>query len=134
MPERRYTKLLEVFRREVRQDRLVYLIFAECRLVLPKAQAPQPDHNVHRARRNQGWRASSAGEASVSRGGVGVLKGCRARSGLIAIEELRYSIVVHLWEKVASTFGCHVKEAPKRINKIAGAMVLLRGGRSETHL
>jgi hypothetical protein len=49
-------------------------------------------------------------------------------------EELRYSIVVHLWEKIASTFGCHVKEAPKRINKIAGAMVLLRGGRSEAHL
>jgi hypothetical protein len=38
-------------------------------------------------------------------------------------EELRYSIVVHLWEKIASTFGCHVKEAPKRIDKIAGAMV-----------
>ena len=30
-----------------RQNRLVYLILAECRLVLPEAQAPQPDDNVH---------------------------------------------------------------------------------------
>ena len=27
VPERRYAKLLEVFRREVRKDRLVYLVF-----------------------------------------------------------------------------------------------------------
>jgi hypothetical protein len=40
-------KLLQVVRREIWQDRLVYLILAECRLVLPEAQAPQPDHNVH---------------------------------------------------------------------------------------
>ena len=40
-------KLLEVFRREVRQDRLVYLILAECRLVLFEAQAPQPTPKVH---------------------------------------------------------------------------------------
>jgi hypothetical protein len=45
--ERRYAKLLEVLRREVGQDRLVDLILAECCLILPEAQAPQPDHDVH---------------------------------------------------------------------------------------
>ncbi len=67
MPERRYAKLLEVFHREVGQDRLVYLILAEYRLVLPKAQAPEPDDNVHDGANNRGWRASSDGKASVSR-------------------------------------------------------------------
>ena len=33
--------------RQAREDRLVYLILAECCLILPEAQAPQPDHNVH---------------------------------------------------------------------------------------
>src|SRR5262249_44683405 len=28
-------------------DRFVYLVLAEDRLILPEAQAPQPDHNVH---------------------------------------------------------------------------------------
>ena len=32
-----------------------------------EAQAPQPDHNVHDGAHNQWWRASSAGERSVSR-------------------------------------------------------------------
>jgi hypothetical protein len=32
--------------RQAWKDRLVYLILAECRLILPEAQAPQP-HNVH---------------------------------------------------------------------------------------
>src|SRR5262249_21509844 len=36
-----------VLRRQVGQDRLVYLVFAEDRLILPEAKAPQPDHNVH---------------------------------------------------------------------------------------
>jgi hypothetical protein len=35
---------------EVRQDRLVYFVFAECRLVLPEAQAAQPDHDIHSSR------------------------------------------------------------------------------------
>ena len=67
MPECRDAKLPEVLVRQARKDGLVYLIFAECRLILPEAQAPQPDHNVHRAPRNQRWRVSSAGEARVSR-------------------------------------------------------------------
>ena len=29
------------------KDRLVYLVLAECRLILSEAQAPQPDHDVH---------------------------------------------------------------------------------------
>jgi hypothetical protein len=33
--------------RQLGQDRLIYLILAEDRLILPEAQAPQPDHNVH---------------------------------------------------------------------------------------
>src|SRR5262249_53218299 len=47
MPKRRDAKLLEVLVRQARQNRLVYVIFAENCLVLPKAQALQPDHNVH---------------------------------------------------------------------------------------
>ena len=50
VPERRYAKVLQVLRRQVGQDRLVYLVFAEYRLVLPKAQTPQPDHDVHNQR------------------------------------------------------------------------------------
>ena len=40
-------EVLEVLRRQIGQNRFVYLILAECRLILPKAKAPQPDHNVH---------------------------------------------------------------------------------------
>ena len=47
VPECRDAKLLQVLFRQARKNRLVYLILAECRLVLPEAQAPQPDHNVH---------------------------------------------------------------------------------------
>jgi hypothetical protein len=45
--ENRDAKLLEVLSRQARENRLVYVILAECRLILPEAQAPQPDHNVH---------------------------------------------------------------------------------------
>jgi hypothetical protein len=57
--------------RQTRKNRLVYVILAECRLILPEAQAPQPDHNVHGDAHNRGWRASSAGEARVSRVALG---------------------------------------------------------------
>src|SRR5262249_51576965 len=36
----RDAKLLQVLVRQARQDRLVYLILAECRLILSEAQAP----------------------------------------------------------------------------------------------
>ena len=62
---------LQVLRREARQDLFVNLVFAECGLVLPKTQAPQPDHNVHDGAHNRWWRASSAGEARVSRVALG---------------------------------------------------------------
>ena len=55
MPQRYDAKLLEVLRREVRQDRLVYLILAERGLILSKAEAPQPDHDVHDGRAPQSW-------------------------------------------------------------------------------
>ena len=44
----RDAKVLQVVRREVGQDRLVYFVLAERSLVLPEAQAPQPNHDVHR--------------------------------------------------------------------------------------
>ena len=47
MPECRDAKLLQVLFRQARKNRLVYLILAEGRLVLPEAEAPQPEHNVH---------------------------------------------------------------------------------------
>jgi hypothetical protein len=40
-------EVLEVLRRQIGQDRLVYLVLAERRLILPEAQAPEPDHHVH---------------------------------------------------------------------------------------
>ena len=47
MSKRRDTKLLQVLVRQARENRLVYVILAENRLVLAEAQAPQPDHDVH---------------------------------------------------------------------------------------
>jgi hypothetical protein len=47
MPQCSDAKLFQVLSREARQDPLVNLILAEDCLVLLKAQAPQPDHNVH---------------------------------------------------------------------------------------
>ena len=47
MPECRYAKLLQVLRRQARQDRFVNLVLAEDRLVLSEAKVPQPNHNVH---------------------------------------------------------------------------------------
>ena len=36
--------------RQARKNRLVYLVLAECRLIFPEAQAPQPDNDVHDGR------------------------------------------------------------------------------------
>src|SRR5262245_22228412 len=71
VPERCDAKLLQVLFRQARKDSLVYLVLAEYRLILPEAQAPQPDHDVHDGAYNRGWRASSAGEARVSRVALG---------------------------------------------------------------
>ena len=51
MTNRTDAKLLEVLRREVGWDRLAYLVVAECRLILPEAQAPQPTSEAHHAPR-----------------------------------------------------------------------------------
>jgi hypothetical protein len=40
-------KLLQVLRRQARENRLVYVILAERSLILSKAKAPQPNHDVH---------------------------------------------------------------------------------------
>ena len=54
MSNNRDTEVFQVLRRQVGQDRLVYLILAECRLILSKAQAPQPDRDVHFGAPNSG--------------------------------------------------------------------------------
>ena len=54
VPECRDAKLLQVLVRQARKNRLVYLVLAECRLVLSEAQAPQPDHDVHDGAHNSG--------------------------------------------------------------------------------
>ena len=40
--------------RQARENRLVYVILAEDRLILPEAKASQPDHNVHDGDPNSG--------------------------------------------------------------------------------
>jgi hypothetical protein len=52
--KRRDAKLLQVLVRQARENRLVYVILAEDRLVLSEAQAPQPNHDVHASVRNGG--------------------------------------------------------------------------------
>ena len=47
MPDCCDPKLLQGLVRQARENRLVYLILTEGRLVLPEAQAPQPDDDVH---------------------------------------------------------------------------------------
>ena len=74
--------------RQARKNRLVYLILAECRLILPEAQAPQPDHNVHEGAHNQWWRTSSAGAARVSRVALGFSGLRKVRCGLMAMAGL----------------------------------------------
>ena len=40
--------------RQARENRFVYVILAEDRLILPEAKVPQPDHNVHDGDQNSG--------------------------------------------------------------------------------
>ena len=47
MPDCRDPQLLQGLVRQARENRLVYLILAECSLILPEAQAPQPIPEVH---------------------------------------------------------------------------------------
>ena len=41
VPKRRDAKLFQVLVRQARENRLVYVILAECSLILPEAQAPR---------------------------------------------------------------------------------------------
>jgi hypothetical protein len=41
------TEVLQVLRRQVRQDLLVDRVLAECRLILFEAKAPQPTPDIH---------------------------------------------------------------------------------------
>src|ERR1700675_3100466 len=47
---------------------------------------------------------------------------------------LRCLVVVHLRKKVATPFGCHIKQTPQGVDHIPGAMVLIGDGWRETHL
>jgi hypothetical protein len=47
VPECCDAKLLQVLFRQARKNRLIYLILAEGRLILPEAKAPQPNHDIH---------------------------------------------------------------------------------------
>jgi hypothetical protein len=47
MPDGTDADFLQVLLGEVREDRLVDFVIAECRLVFFETQAPQPDRNVH---------------------------------------------------------------------------------------
>src|SRR5690349_11693958 len=47
-------KLLQGLVRQARQNRLVYFIVAESRLVLPETEAPKPDHDVHEYAHSRG--------------------------------------------------------------------------------
>ena len=76
MPERRNAKLLQVLSRQARKNRFVYLILAERSLILSKAKAPQPDHDVH-----DGAQASPCSISSCERTGE-VLGGIGSESSL----------------------------------------------------
>src|SRR5262249_60294689 len=67
VPECCDAKLLQVLFRQTRKNCLVYLILAECRLILSEAQAPQPDHDVHDGAPIQGACTSSFGLEVASR-------------------------------------------------------------------
>src|SRR5262245_58135430 len=47
MPDKSDTKILQVLCRQTRQDRVVDLILAECRLIFFEAKPPQPTSDVH---------------------------------------------------------------------------------------
>ena len=95
MPNSRDAKLLQGLVRQARENRLVYLIFAERRLILPEAQAPQPDDNVHDGAHNREWRTSSAWEARVSRVALGFSGWSAGRTRPSKLEdELMKSIIL----------------------------------------
>ena len=55
VPDNADAKILQVFRRQVRQDHVVDCVLAEHRLILSKAKAPQPTTDVHNGSPNSAW-------------------------------------------------------------------------------
>ena len=49
MPDKTYAKILQVLRRQARQDRVIDRVLAECSLILSETKAPQPTSEVHDA-------------------------------------------------------------------------------------
>jgi hypothetical protein len=47
VPDAADTQILQVLRRQIRQDSLIDMVFAECPLVLFEAKAPQPTPDIH---------------------------------------------------------------------------------------
>ena len=47
MPDAADIQILQVLHRQIRQDSLIDMVFAECRLVLFEAEAPQPTRDIH---------------------------------------------------------------------------------------
>src|SRR6201999_2143827 len=47
---------------------------------------------------------------------------------------VRASVVAHLREEPTPSLGGHVEQSPQRIDRVAGAMVLVRFARGEAHL
>ena len=47
MPDAADTQILQVLRRQIRQDSLIDMVFAECRLVLFETEAPQPTRDIY---------------------------------------------------------------------------------------
>ena len=66
MSQGRDAEFFQVLGRQVRQDLFGYLILAECGLIFPEAQAPQPDHDVHDGAPTHGCRASWSCPEGVS--------------------------------------------------------------------
>src|SRR5579862_7542593 len=63
MPNCRNTKLLQVLSRQARKNRFVNLVLAELSLILSKAKAPQPDHDVHGGTQNSALQLIIVGAA-----------------------------------------------------------------------
>ena len=74
MPQRGNAKLLQVLSRQARKNRFVNLVLAERSLILSKAKAPQPNHNVHRGAPQSGVACIICRVSEGVQGGVEVLR------------------------------------------------------------
>ena len=70
-------RFLQVLRRQARKDRFVYLVLAERILILSKAKAPQPDHDVHDGAQASPCSISLSQRPGEVLGGIGFESGGR---------------------------------------------------------